>query len=344
MKSPLHRSLVFALVIAGITTYLCARVPCLTYPFIGYVEYAGNIEKAGAVVHPVIARIHSIDQPLIWPIAHRGEKSIGPDNSMQNVKELVREKLPIIEIDLRWNSSGDIFLYHDAHLKDYHLLDGAKFAGRKAANLSSQELDSLTLLNGEKLPRLREVLQVVKGSDSVLALDLKSRSRSFVDKIVAEVLASGAEQHVILQAYDSFNPTMFANMLPYMRTNNPKIAVAARANHPEQIARLLRYSPELIQVGYEWFNKSIADQIHNAGSRVAVKLLDDMDNENTWQQVIDLGADLIVTDRATKFMKEFRPISLEASREADSANGKLTRSYLLLDKNQSVMLKAAEVF
>ena len=142
-------------------------------------------------------RLNSSHWLLSTPIAHRGlwNEEI-PENSLLAYKNAIEKGYPI-EIDVHKSKDGVLFVFHDDNLSRMTGVDALLH------EKTSTELKSLTL-NGteEKIPTLKEVLEVVDGKVPLL-IEIKNQpDNSVVDdtvKILKEYKGEFAVQ--------SFNPT-----------------------------------------------------------------------------------------------------------------------------------------
>lgn len=299
-----------ALVVAtAIGLWIAPPIPYLTYPFLGFVSETGNSLATGASAHPVLKKLTDSRRLLVWPTAHRGDESVGPDNSLSALKVLIEFGLPLIEIDVRWTDSGYLFLFHDSRVSNLNSGGPEDLLGRATRGMKEPELRRLKLANGESVPSFREALELIKGSASVYQLDMKSKSRYFLDAMLREIYQAKAREHVIIQAYST-------RVLKYLRTYHPTIAVLARTRSLSGIEAVLPYSPEIIQVDAEWMTDAVVAKVREGKSRLLVKMLgEDKDSPEQWREVLDRGADIVLTDSPLRFWKEFRDSNLRRLRK-----------------------------
>jgi len=87
-------------------------------------------------------------------IAHRGYSSRHPENSALAFEKAIDAGADFIETDLRFSLDGTIVCYHDPDLK--------RIAGRADAieNLKAQDLKKVSLLNGQSILSLQDVLEI----------------------------------------------------------------------------------------------------------------------------------------------------------------------------------------
>jgi glycerophosphoryl diester phosphodiesterase len=141
--------------------------------------------------------------------AHRGLAAQAPGNSREALAAAVAAGVPVVEVDLRRSSDGEMFLFHDQRL------DAPALAGRRVEDLPAAALAAVRLRNGEALPRLDEALAVTRGR-ALLVLDLKS------DALLVELAADWLAARGALD-----------DALLFLNTHEEMIAAArARQRHP----------------------------------------------------------------------------------------------------------------
>jgi len=139
------------------------------------------------------------DTPLL--VAHRGEDSGAPENSLAAIAAAHDRGADVVEIDIRQSKDGVLVLMHDGDVK--RTTDGeTKLAGKSldVTALSWAELQTLTLDDPTggcegaladsnpqrcRVPTLAQAVQVAKGK-VLLMLDFKSGDHMAVAKIVAD--------------------------------------------------------------------------------------------------------------------------------------------------------------
>lgn len=119
-------------------------------------------------------------------IAHRGQSVDAPENTLASIKLALENNVDGIEIDIRETKDGVPVLMHDSSTKR----TTNDLQTRLIKNLTYDQLLELdagswfsSLYEGEKTPRLEDVLMLVQGR-SRLFLELKDRSLSLEQSVV----------------------------------------------------------------------------------------------------------------------------------------------------------------
>jgi len=135
-------------------------------------------------------------------IAHRGGASLGPENTLDCIRQGILAGADAIEIDVHLSADGALVVCHDETLDrttDMH--------GRiEDLTLSRIKTASISHVNGtERIPTLEEVLYEVKGKCRVLLEIKKSREGQYPqieDKVVALIDTLGMKDQIVIQSFN----------------------------------------------------------------------------------------------------------------------------------------------
>ncbi|MRH43201.1 glycerophosphodiester phosphodiesterase [Aquibacillus halophilus] len=146
---------------------------------------------------------------LKWDVSvasHRGDLKNAPENSMSSVRSAIDKGVDAVEIDVQMTQDGVIVLNHDMDL-------------RRTADVSSQikdmtyeEVSKIDIGRlhseeyvGEKIPKLDQVLEVVKQEDVTLIIDVKSvdSNSEFAESVVELIEKYEMEDAVYIQAFEN---------------------------------------------------------------------------------------------------------------------------------------------
>lgn len=151
------------------------------------------------------------DWLLNIPIAHRGlhDNIEIPENSILSFLAAIRRGLPI-ELDIHVTIDNEVVVFHDDNLQRMTGLNGLI----EEKNL--QEIMKIRLLNTEqKIPTLKQVLELVSGSVPLLIEIKNKESRKGIEPIILSSLINYKGDYAI----QCFNPVT----LGWFKTNEPKI-------------------------------------------------------------------------------------------------------------------------
>ncbi|MEZ6184755.1 MAG: hypothetical protein R3F62_07065 [Planctomycetota bacterium] len=242
---------------------------------------------AAGVRASAVARLRSArPSPLRWPASHRGERDDGQaGNGRAAILDAARGYVPLIEVDVRTGSDGVLFLFHD------RVVDDGPCAGREATSLSAAEVAAQGLLT------LEAALRLVEGTGAALQLDLKAESPAQLEAVVHLARGVGVAERIVVQCqgWPSF---------AHLRARFPEVAALRRCRSLEQVREALPLRPELVQIDEDWATPALIDEIHAAGSRVLVKALGSLDDEDAWRALFARGVDVLLTDHAVGMIRE----------------------------------------
>jgi len=128
--------------------------------------------------------------------AHRGAWRDGgpdgtsyPENSRAAIKAAYDLGVNIIETDLQYSKDGKIVINHDASFKGYNI------ASTNYVSSSTEDgLDKLALSNGESLPLLEDLLDIMDASSNdTTKLFLEIKNTKAIDPAIEMVFSRGLE-------------------------------------------------------------------------------------------------------------------------------------------------------
>jgi glycerophosphoryl diester phosphodiesterase len=143
-------------------------------------------------------------------IAHRGFSAQYPENTLLAFKKAIEAGADGIETDLRLSLDEKIILFHNRTLKD------SKRNNVSPESLSLSELQKLDLGNGEHIPELNELLELVEGKITLI-LEIKYNAKTY--KRLCEILIRQIENKVEWVEVSCFED----KVLEYTYTLNPNV-------------------------------------------------------------------------------------------------------------------------
>jgi len=268
-------------------------------------QQAAEKQSASTIERPagVLVRLREPGRCLRWPSAHRGDRESGPDNSLEAILAAARVGVPLIEIDVRTNKDGTLFLFHDGELKERNFSGPREWIGRRVESLTDKELVRLCQPGRPDLRVLRfsEALAAVADYDTVLQLDLKGESAVQAEAVIAAARASGQIEQILVQCQSPIT-------LVYVRGKHPDVAVLSRCRSDLQVKMAYAHRPEIIQVDDDWASDELIRDIHAHGSKILAKSMGSgRDAPQHWQKLFDRGMDILMTDRAAAMAQYLKP-------------------------------------
>jgi len=255
--------------------------------------------------------------------AHRGARSIVPENTWLAMEQARRCGADLWETDVQLSADGELVLFHDTTLERMtDIASHAEFSARQPWNLTDftvPELASLDLgsrflqtdpfgtiaageisqslfpeIRNQQIPLLDDILRDCRKNNFPLNLEIKDQTGTPADpQIVSKVIASlDHAQCEDLILISSFNH----DYLRQVKQLNPSLSIAALVedNHPENLLEYLRnlgvdaYHPD-----QEITSPGQVRDLVAAGMRVNLWTVDDPDRAADY---FAAGATFICTD------------------------------------------------
>lgn len=248
--------------------------------------------KESALENPTITELKERAKDQILVCAHRSFHKKAPENSLKSIKDAIQAKIDMVELDVRTTRDSILVLMHDDSL-------GRVTTGiGKISDFTFDELQKLQLKMGDsvtkhRIPKLKDALLLLKGSNCVANLDLKSvnyasmyRMLKTLDMTHSVVSFIGKQESVMkMVGIDSLYAVM-----PLIKTRKEL------EFYDEHITSSLRHFTD------ESFNKDMMSSARNNNQIVFINALWDEDeglkvgDERSLEQLIKLRPSIIQTD------------------------------------------------
>jgi glycerophosphoryl diester phosphodiesterase len=124
-------------------------------------------------------------------VCHRGASALAPENSLRAFQLALDYGADMSELDVHLSRDGELVVTHDAEL---HLADGSRV---DVADLAAAELAELELSDGGRVPRLRDVFELVETGGMGIYVELKGDGTA---QALAALLEAGVGDGVPLIA------------------------------------------------------------------------------------------------------------------------------------------------
>lgn len=270
----------------------------------------------GGVTGCSMQRIESVKPKLLFGkfpvmvVAHRGFSGVAPENTLAAFKKAIEVGSDMIELDVCLSKDGEVVVIHD------ETLERTTSGKGRVIDLTLGELKKLdagskfhSSFSGEKIPCLREVLEMAKGK-VLVNIELKKGDYGkwtifdLADRALREVEMAGMVDQVL---FSSFDPIALERILK----KNQAVPVAYLYNRPWNF-------PREVTDGRPFFTlncrKSVLtseniSRAHQEGIRIGVYTLN---TEEEMERFIDLKVDAIITDhpdRLINILQKRYPIS-----------------------------------
>jgi glycerophosphoryl diester phosphodiesterase len=210
---------------------------------------------------------------------HRGAAGLHPENSRAGVQCAIDLGADFVEVDVHRARDGALAVIHDETVD--RTTDGT---GRVHA-LTRAELRRLRLANGEAVPFLEEILEIVRGRIPLLCE-------------IKDGVAAGPAYAAVRDA-GMLGETVFISFkldaLRYLRQRDAGVAIGPLIHLPDEadIRRALALGPQWIDLNYRRVHADWAAMARAGGARLALYTPNAPEQFDLCR---GLGAELITTD------------------------------------------------
>ena len=216
---------------------------------------------------------------------HRGSAATHPENTLVSFEAALDAGCAAIELDAHVTADSRLAVIHDATVD--RTTDGTGEVGA----MTLAQLRELDAREGERVPRLDDVLELCRSRGAIALVELKSAFDRWPD--ASELVADAAERcamrgSALLLAFDHRH-------LAHAREATPWLArVPLMDSVPEDpIALLDSLDAEAIAPRWDAVDARLCERVHDAGRRVVTWTVDD---ERAAVRLAEIGVDVIVTN------------------------------------------------
>lgn len=217
-------------------------------------------------------------------IAHRGGIMPGyPENTLKAYQKAMVENVDGIEVDLRSSRDGEVVIMHDA------TLDRTTDGKGPVSEYTLVELLTLDAGDGERIPTLQQVLQLVKGSQVRLLLDIKESPNLDKAKVVQQIRKQGFSHNMMV------GPRNLKDLAEFQALD-PDLVLLGFIKSVADIDSFVQAGVHIIRLQPQWIiaDPGIVDKVHRLGKPVYVTAgtapLAEL------EKLIKLGVDGILSD------------------------------------------------
>jgi len=218
-------------------------------------------------------------------IGHAGAQGYVPRNTLASISKALELHCDMIEFDVHKAKTGEIVLIHDKTVNNTTKGNG------NVKNLTLKDLKKLDVGDGEKIPTLEEVLNLVAGR-SKLNIEIKAYDATKnVTKIIQSYVANGAYK------YSDFVVSSF-NWLALVKIHilNSQIPLGVLIHtQPLKLAFVLARITNAwaFHPHYKLVDEKMVKKIHNRNMKIFVWTVDE---QKDIQKMKQLKVDGIITN------------------------------------------------
>ena len=236
-------------------------------------------------------------------IAHRGASGQAPENTLAAIKLALEQKADMIEIDVFLTKDGHLVVLHDETVNrttnGQGSIDSLTLAEAKKLDAGSWFSSQY---QGEKIPTLDEVLQLVQGKAQLL-IEIKKSGRNISQKVNDLVKAHKASKWCVVQ---SFDPKVAIHLRELgsplekhqLVLGNFPLFLPYHYNKKLGKGKITQYKKvEAINTMYLFTTKNVIDQIHKQKQRIFVWTVN---QPKDIRKLLQMGVDGLITDFPAK--------------------------------------------
>ncbi len=235
-----------------------------------------------------------IASPRVLVIAHRGNSSVAPENTLPAFQSALDAKADLVELDYYHSADGVPVVIHDKILdrttnaeeilgQAKLLVDALPLADLRKLDVGSWFDDKFA---GTKMPTLVESLNLIQTS-SVTLIERKAGDAETLIRLLQE---KGLIDRVVVQAFDW-------KFVAECRRLSPRLALgtlSGKPANPEQIQAAAETGADVIVWDHEKISRREIAQIHQLGKKAWAYTIDDPKRAT---QLIAAGIDGIITNK-----------------------------------------------
>lgn len=167
-------------------------------------------------------------RPLV--LGHRGARHAAPENTLAAFELAAREGADGSELDVRIDGAGELVVLHDTSLE--RVTAGGD--RRHVEDVSNRELASIDVGNGERVPKLADVLVWARARNQRINVEVKHdvrRPRELVARVIALVQSTpDAPERLLLSC---FHP----GIVRALSRSLPRVPVAWLVHSKQRVLR-----------------------------------------------------------------------------------------------------------
>lgn len=235
------------------------------------------------------------DIAAIEVIAHRGNSSENPENTMVGFNSAIEMHADYIELDVHLNKEGIPIVIHD--ITTQRTTNSS--SNTPISKLSMNKLKALDAgvwfdaqFAGEQIPTLEEVLTMpLHGTGVMIEVKRGSAPKENLAAAVAQAINNTYSSHLGHKIYIGSMSKEILHEIRKLLPNQPIIAIIESAS---DYRNHMLNSPDITAFSKAILTKEMIDEVHSFNKKVWVWTVDSPD---TMRQLIEHGVDGIITNR-----------------------------------------------
>ncbi len=238
--------------------------------------------------------------------AHRGASGVAPENTLVAFRKALELGVDALEMDLRVTRDGAVVVIHDATLD--RTTDGRGSVGDltlEEVKRSDAGTKFATAFRGERVPTLREVIELVKGSGNTrVRLDLELKLPSdrpgvpgdFEERLLEILRETGFAGRVNIISFHHPSLIRLKSMEPWLRTG---LLAGGDKGPQDPVALVQQFRADYYSPNFRHVTPEAIAALHQAGIAIVPWTVNE---EGEMQRLMALGIGTLPGDgMATDF-------------------------------------------
>jgi len=238
-------------------------------------------------------------------IAHRGDHTSAPENTLAAYQNAINDGADFIQIDLRTTKDSQLVIMHNENLNNMTGYDGeVKITSFKVLKTKKVRDAFYTEWGLFDIPTLKEVLQLCKGKINIY-IDFKDAE---VAETFKEIIDAGMENHVIIYVTEPHHLDAWKTIAPMIPL---AMSLPGIINTKQEMNQLLdTFNIDILNGSATIFNEETISFAKQKQVPVWADAQSGEENDVQWKALLDKGFVGLQTDQPKALIKFLQEKSL----------------------------------
>ena len=242
-------------------------------------------------------------------IAHRGDHTLAPENSLLAIQNAINDGADYVELDIRTSLDSQLVLMHDA------TVDRMTNGHGKISEMKFDSIRSLQLYNKNNaasetftVPTFEEALSICKNKINIY-LDFKNAD---VKKVYEAILAAHMQDQIVVYINTPIQYVEWRKQVPSMPlilSLNTKVK-----DSTEMFKYLSNVNIDILDGNWNEYTQETVRASLSKGVPVWADMQAAIEDEAYWNKGIELGLSGIQTDHPKELIQYLKKLSLAAKK------------------------------
>lgn len=218
-------------------------------------------------------------QIMIDAIGHRGAPAYEPENTLRSFRRAIMMGATSIELDVQMSLDREIIVMHDS------TVDRTTNGKGHVSGMTLEELKELDAGKGERIPTLKEVIDMAYGR-ACIQIELKDIT---AEGPVVEMLHDYSPEEFFLISFWHAALLKAKRKLPGVKTG-----VLLEGLPVDPLSMVRSADADRLAISHRTIDKAAVDALHAGGKSVSVWVTDDIGDI---EMAISIGVDAIASNK-----------------------------------------------